>query len=202
VAVPDSPPRRGRPAADAVELRAAALKLFAERGFTNVSIEDVAEHAGASARTFYRHFGTKEGIVWCDFERRIPRLFDALDAQPDGVAPSDLILGALSTFVAGREPVDTTGFKALKAQAVPALRQHFESIITGVEDGIAERLAARYGGDATDPVLRTCAGWFAITLRVSIDEWVDGGGDVTYIDRMAPSFFNLGTALDHALTDR
>ena len=36
------------------ELEAVALRLFDERGFANVTVDDIAEDAGISARTFYR----------------------------------------------------------------------------------------------------------------------------------------------------
>ena len=193
--------RRGRPRHDAVDLlRASAFELFALHGYDNVTTDDIAEHAGISRRTLYRRFGNKEAIVLWDLERRVPELLDALDAQPDGVTPSQLVVGAMTTFVVGRQTVDTAGIKALMAQGVPAVRRQYEAIITGIEVGIAERLAARYGRDATDPAVRSCAGWFSSTVRVAVDEWVATGGDDTFAERITPSFLNLGAALDLALT--
>lgn len=45
------------------QIRHTALKLFAEHGFDEVTVEQIAEAADVSAMTFYRHFGTKQGVV-------------------------------------------------------------------------------------------------------------------------------------------
>jgi len=42
---------------------AAALVLFAERGFHGTSVPDLAKAAGVGAGTIYRHFDSKEGVV-------------------------------------------------------------------------------------------------------------------------------------------
>jgi AcrR family transcriptional regulator len=192
--------RRGRPRHDAVELlRASAFELFALHGYDNVTTDDIAEHAGISRRTLYRRFGNKEAIVLWDLEHRVPELLDALDRQPIDATPSELVVGTMSAFVAARGPVDTTGIKSLMAQGVPAVRRQYEAIITGIESGIAVRLAIRYRRNETDPAVRTCAAWFSSTVRVAVDEWVATGGDDTFIERIAPSFVNLGAALDMVL---
>jgi len=41
----------------------AALKLFKEKGFTHVSIMDIAEESGVSSVSLYNYFGSKEGVV-------------------------------------------------------------------------------------------------------------------------------------------
>jgi AcrR family transcriptional regulator len=46
-----------------VQLLAAASRLFAERGFRAVSIEDLASEAGVSGPALYRHFDSKEAIL-------------------------------------------------------------------------------------------------------------------------------------------
>jgi len=45
------------------QLLAAASRLFAERGFRSVSIEDLASDAGVSGPALYRHFDSKESIL-------------------------------------------------------------------------------------------------------------------------------------------
>ncbi|MDP4097375.1 TetR/AcrR family transcriptional regulator [Paenibacillus sp. P96] len=41
----------------------AALKLFQERGFVDVSIKDIAAESGVSSVSLYNYFGSKEGVV-------------------------------------------------------------------------------------------------------------------------------------------
>ena len=63
-------------------LRSAALRLVAERGLHEVTVEDIAEAADVSVRTFFNHFPSKEdAIVGLDPER-VVQLRDALIARP------------------------------------------------------------------------------------------------------------------------
>ncbi|MGV8911693.1 MAG: TetR/AcrR family transcriptional regulator [Rhodoglobus sp.] len=43
-----------------------ALRLFYERGFTHVSVDEIATNLGMAASTVFRHFGTKEALVLWD----------------------------------------------------------------------------------------------------------------------------------------
>jgi AcrR family transcriptional regulator len=60
---------------------AAALELFAERGFDQTSVEQIAQAAGVSRSTFFRQFGGKDDVVFADHELLLDRLREFL-AQP------------------------------------------------------------------------------------------------------------------------
>ena len=49
-------------------LRAAAMELFAERGFEATTVPDIVERAGVTRRTFFRHFGDKREVFFGDDE--------------------------------------------------------------------------------------------------------------------------------------
>ena len=49
-------------------LRQAALKSFACKGFANVTVTELAREAGVTERTFFRHFPTKEAVLFQDYE--------------------------------------------------------------------------------------------------------------------------------------
>ncbi len=59
----------------------AAQKLFLERGYGQVSVNDIVAEAGGSLSTLYRHFGNKEGLFQAMIERRSHYLYEALSAE-------------------------------------------------------------------------------------------------------------------------
>jgi AcrR family transcriptional regulator len=63
-------------------LAAVALELFAERGFDAVTVNDIADRADVDPSTFYRHFTTKEAVIFADLGDRTGRIGDAIRAQP------------------------------------------------------------------------------------------------------------------------
>ncbi|MEV4315981.1 TetR family transcriptional regulator [Actinocrispum sp. NPDC049592] len=62
----------------------AALRLSVERGVENVLVEDIANDAGVSPRTFNNYFASKyEAITWREFNRAM-QIGDLLRARPEG----------------------------------------------------------------------------------------------------------------------
>ena len=110
--------RPGRPRAssrDAVER--IALELFSAHGFAETTVEDVAEAAGISRRTFFRYFDSKNDVVWGHFDSMLDDL-GAWLAQTPAEAP---LLETLRDAV--------IRFNALPAPAVPAHRQRMSLIL-------------------------------------------------------------------------
>src|SRR6478735_12000423 len=60
----------------------AALALFAERGFDSTSVEDVVARAGVGRTTFFRHFPTKEDVVFPDHDGLLRRVDARLAPRP------------------------------------------------------------------------------------------------------------------------
>src|ERR1043166_5369694 len=72
----------------AADLEEAALKLFTEKGFDAVTIDDIAASADVSRRTFFRYFASKEDVILADHPKRLGELQAALDRPPaDAPAP-------------------------------------------------------------------------------------------------------------------
>src|SRR5437870_12413177 len=73
-------------------LRAAALRLALERGPDNVRVDDIAEAAGVSPRTYNNYFSSREqAIVAAVTAEREARIAAAVTAMPAGVRLADAI---------------------------------------------------------------------------------------------------------------
>ena len=74
-ATPNLHEQRSRSTREA--LRRAALAPFAAKGFSNVTVTELAGEAGVTERTFFRHFLTKEAVLFPDYETQVEWLAEA-----------------------------------------------------------------------------------------------------------------------------
>src|ERR1700761_477386 len=79
-------------------LRQAALKSFARKGFVNVTVTELAAEAGVTERTFFRHFPTKESVLFQDYETQLEWLAEALARRPDSESLFDAVLASVAAF--------------------------------------------------------------------------------------------------------
>lgn len=83
-------------------LRDAALELFAERGYAATTTAAIAERAGVTDRTFYRHFKDKSEVLFGDEARIAEVLVDAVSAST--ASSSDALQEALLALAEDFEP--------------------------------------------------------------------------------------------------
>ncbi|WP_407662950.1 TetR/AcrR family transcriptional regulator [Mycolicibacterium helvum] len=79
-------------------LRRVALDRFARDGFANVTVTELAEEAGVTERTFFRHFPTKEAVLFADYETHFEWFEEALARRPVHEPLIDAVLAAMDSF--------------------------------------------------------------------------------------------------------
>jgi mycofactocin system transcriptional regulator len=118
MSTPSSRERPGRPPVTTpVELERVALALFSEQGFAETTVDDIANAAGISRRTFFRYFASKNDVVWGDFDA----LLEGLEEWLAGAPPETGLLASIADAV--------VRFNALPPEAVPAHRQRMALIL-------------------------------------------------------------------------
>ncbi|MFD7877414.1 mycofactocin system transcriptional regulator [Streptomyces sp. NPDC059766] len=118
-AAAETPGRIGRPRATSrTDLERIGFELFASQGFDNTTVDDIAGAAGIGRRTFFRYFGSKNDLVWGDFESQLASLRALLESS----APEVPVIDAL------REAV--VEFNRFDPGEVPWHRQRMELILT------------------------------------------------------------------------
>jgi AcrR family transcriptional regulator len=66
----------------AAEIEQVALGLFADKGYDNVTTDDIARACGMSVRTFFRYFAAKRDVLLAMPRRSLAYLCDAVEARP------------------------------------------------------------------------------------------------------------------------
>jgi AcrR family transcriptional regulator len=103
-------------------LAEAAFDLFGERGYEDTSIDDITERAGLGRTTFFRHYRSKEDVIFPDHDRLLEQIGERLRTSSDGtalVAVSDAVRLVLRHYIAEG---DLARRRYAITSAVPALR--------------------------------------------------------------------------------
>jgi AcrR family transcriptional regulator len=123
-----------------------ALRLFAERGYEETTIADIAEAAEVSPRTVFAYFPTKEDIFFCDLPGELDRLAKALRERPEGATTLD----ALRDYVATLEFDDDSWLRKRIVAADENLRRIERARFAGFEDLLLESIARDLGTGPDD----------------------------------------------------
>jgi AcrR family transcriptional regulator len=103
-------------------LAQAAFELFDERGYEQATIEDIAERAGLSRATFFRHYRSKEEVIFPDHDSLLSQIGDRLRTSSHDtalVAVSDAVRLVLLHYI---EEGDVARRRYALTSTVPALR--------------------------------------------------------------------------------
>lgn len=78
----------------------AALDLFAEQGYDNTTVTQIANRAGLTKTTFFRHFPDKREVLFAGQEAHSRLLADGAAAAPDSATPLEAVAAALDSLTA------------------------------------------------------------------------------------------------------
>lgn len=149
-------------------LSRSALDLFAERGFDNVTVTDIANRADVDPSTFFRHFRSKESVLFTDMDNYVARIRDLIHQRPSDEPILDTLRVVTLEFVTAEgfdsELEDlraelTQSSAELQAQTV--VRR--EQVVTDLTELIGERLGIDHQNDPRP--------YLAATVWLGAFEW-------------------------------
>lgn len=176
------------------ELIACAAQLFRERGFDETTTADIAEAADVSQRTFFRHFASKEAVLYGESEELAAAFKEAILARPKRESPITAVAAALRTLTEHYAATpEHTFLQGQLAASYPSVSAYSRAVVQrGLERAIAEALAIRMGVDPlVDPRPEVIAGAAMSALRFALRKWVASKGKPDLLELAANALTSL-----------
>ncbi|AJZ84469.1 MULTISPECIES: TetR/AcrR family transcriptional regulator [Streptomyces] len=139
--------RERKKAATRQAIADAALQLFLERGYDQVSIRDIADAADVSTTTVFKHFTGKEALVFDQEQGRESQLIAAVRQRAAGQSILDAlrqhVLDSWLPITAHPRMAEFTNL----VDSTPALRAYAERMWTRHTDSLSAAIADELGVD-------------------------------------------------------
>ncbi|MGH3494538.1 MAG: TetR/AcrR family transcriptional regulator, partial [Sciscionella sp.] len=152
----------------------AALRLFLERGYDQVSVKEIADAVDISVPTVFKHVPDgKEALIFDEGVERRESLLAAVRERPE----RQTVMAALREFMSGRGPFVAAPAPEFRRKTelimnTPALRDYSRKLWIRCEAPLAEAIAAEIGYDPDDMTARAAARYV-----LEIPQFVGGGPD-------------------------
>jgi AcrR family transcriptional regulator len=162
-----------------------ALQLFAERGYDETTLADIAAAADVAPRTIFAYFDSKEDIVLCKELTFLDTLKRKLDERPPGTTTVDALRDFLSTI---EPPDEQAKLRKQILQGDPSLEMSMRARLGQLEPMLAESIATDLGADPGDirPLLVAASMTAAFTaVRDRFNEAESGEEPINHEDGMA-----------------
>ncbi|MDN3293941.1 TetR family transcriptional regulator [Streptomyces ficellus] len=165
------------------ELAAAAMELFATKGYEATTVDEIAAAAGVARRTFFRHFRSKEEAIFPDHDDTLVRAEAVLNAAPPHEHPLDTVCRGIKEVMkmyAASPAVSVERYRLTRE--VPTLREReiasvarYERLFTRYLLGHFDERDHHDGND--DPLLAEVAASAVVTAHNHVlRRWLRSGG--------------------------
>jgi AcrR family transcriptional regulator len=184
------------------ELRRCALEQFRASGFDKTSVAEIARAAGVTERTFYRHFPSKEAVLFHEHERRLEWFGSALAQRPGDEPFLDSVRIAVESYPEDREVVRQVAQLRASLLSRPAIEAHLQRVQWAFAGELREQLMKRLRG-AGDLELAAVALSHAIAgvLIGALEVWGwRGAADTDALGELTRRSLDLLRALPREIT--
>jgi AcrR family transcriptional regulator len=157
-------------------LRQAALKSFARKGFANVTVTELAQEAGVTERTFFRHFPTKEAVLFQDYETHLDWLAEALGQRPSSESLFEAVLASVAAFPHDLEVVRQAATARAELISAERIAGHLRVVQSSFADVLTEFVKSRRPEVPNPELAAEVAGsTLAAALVAAVEHWGRSG---------------------------
>ena len=168
---------------------AAALELFERRGFDEATAAEIAERAGVTERTFFRHFSDKREALFAGSDVLEAEVVRLVGASPAWRGPFESVVAAIAEAFSVIE-LDHARRRAAVVASHPSLRERELLKMASLSASAASALRER---GVAEPVASLAAESAVAVFKAAFEVWLAEGG--TIADRMRDAMTQLRSAL-------
>jgi AcrR family transcriptional regulator len=150
-------------------LEQAALDLYAENGYEQTTVGDIAERAGVTPRTYFRHFPDKREVLFGGSGDLEQRIVSALGDTPAELPPLAAALHALGEASDIFRPRDFLRRRAAVIGATLELREREELKLASISTALTSGLTSR---GAPEPTARLAADTAMTIFKEASRRWM------------------------------
>ncbi|ATL88179.1 TetR family transcriptional regulator [Streptomyces malaysiensis subsp. malaysiensis] len=159
-------------------LKRAALELYLERGYDNVTVTDIAERAGLTRRSYFRYFPDKREVLFGGSELLPPALAEAVLAADPDAAPLAAVLDALARVGAQLvEQVDGVTERRAVIDASPELQERERTKTAAITEAIRDALMRRQVNTGTAELVAQLA---TVAFGNAFRRWIEAGEHTSF----------------------
>jgi len=174
-------------------LREAALELFTEHGYENVTVAQITERAGLTRRTFSRYFTDKRDVLFAGSERLPGAISDAVRRADAALPPFQALLAALvDTGALFADLVPHAAQRRAVIASSPELQERERTKLAAVTEALTEALRER-GAPASGAKLLAQVG-IAI-FQTAFERWTDQPEHLDFAARVHEAATELAASL-------
>jgi len=174
-------------------LREAALELFLEHGYENVTVAQITERAGLTRRSFSRYFTDKRDVLFAGSERLPAVLARGVRHADSTLSSFEALLTALvdvASALADQAPLAAQRRAVVRAS--PELQERGRTKFAAITDAVADALRDR-GTAESEATLLAQVG--VAIFRTAFERWTDQPDDVGLPARIGEAAAELAVSL-------
>jgi len=154
----------------------AAVDLFTEQGYDATTVAQIAERAGVTRSTFFRHFSDKREVLVAGQETLGRLLAEGIAGAPQGASPLEAVAAGLERASAEMGPVNRELGPRLKAAVAASAELQERDALKSV--GLAAAMtAALIARGVPDPTAHLAAELGVLAFKRGYARWSEGDRD-------------------------
>ena len=170
-------------------LAKAALAPYSERGFDNATVADIAQRAGLTERTFFRHYADKREVLFAGSHELEALMAGAVASAPASATPIDAATAGLNVAA---ELLQQRREFARQRQAIvalnPDLRERELIKLASLSNTLADTLRRR----GVDESAASLTSEMAIgVFKVAFERWIHDANERPFVELIRESLEQL-----------